>query len=78
MRDKSHLQQVERWAEFCRSHPYEWKMVQKEFINAQFAMSERFFKKMLESPQGKERLEELRKNKLLIESRENTTSGQRL
>ena len=58
MRDRTHAQSMERWVEYINSHP-EWKQEHTEFINAQFEMSDKFVKRMLEEPQGKEMLREL-------------------
>lgn len=59
MRDKSHAEQVERWAEYCRTHS-DWKQKLNRFINAQFELSRRFYKKLAETEEGREKIKELR------------------
>ncbi len=63
MRDKSHEEQIERWAEFVREHPNEWKAMVKPLIDSQILMAQRFYNKLLKEPLGKEKLLELRRIK---------------
>jgi hypothetical protein len=63
LRDKSHMEQVERWAEYVRNNP-DWKKKHTKFIDAQFDIANRFYKKLALSPGGKEKIEELRKVKV--------------
>lgn len=60
-RDKSHLEQIERWAEYVRENPDKWKPKFKEFIDSQLIMSKRFYKKLAETEEGKEKIKLLRK-----------------
>ena len=60
MRDKSHEEQIERWAEFVREHPNEWKLKVKPFMDSQILMARRFYEKILEMPDGKAKIMELR------------------
>ncbi len=59
MRDKSHMEHVERWASFVRENPTKWKKPHTEFINALFEKNEQFIQKILKTPRGKEKLIEL-------------------
>ncbi len=59
MRDKSHMQQVERWAHFVRENPAKWKKAHTEFINALFQKNEEVIQRLLKQPGGKEKLKEL-------------------
>ncbi|PIN74968.1 hypothetical protein COV17_04435 [Candidatus Woesearchaeota archaeon CG10_big_fil_rev_8_21_14_0_10_36_11] len=59
MNRKTHLEQVERWAYFVRENPTTWKKVHTEFINALFDKHEQFKKRILKTPCGKQKLEEL-------------------
>ena len=61
MRDKSHDEQIERWAEFVRDNPTKWKSKVKDFIDAQIIMSRRFYKKLAQVPGGEEKSRELRR-----------------
>lgn len=60
MKDKSHDEQVERWAEYVRTHD-DWKIKLKPFLDAQIIMARRFLSEMNKSEDGREKLEELRK-----------------
>jgi hypothetical protein len=60
MRDKTHLEQIKRWAEYVKDNS-DWKKKHTEFINAQFEISSRFYKKLAETPEGREKVKELKK-----------------
>ena len=62
-RDKSHDEQIERWAVFVRDNPGEWKSKIKPFIDAQIIMSRRFYKNLSETEEGKRKIELLIKNR---------------
>lgn len=55
MRDQTHLDHIEKWANFVRTNP-DWKKTHTEFINAQFEMAEQFMKRLLKEKGGKEKL----------------------
>lgn len=61
-RDKTHNEQIERWARFVKDNPDKWKPKFKEFIDAQIIISRRFYKNLLKIPGGKEKIKLLRKN----------------
>lgn len=48
MRDKSHMEQVERWARYVKAHPHEWKRELKPFIDSQIVMANRFYSRLPE------------------------------
>jgi len=58
-RDKTHMEQVERWARYVKNNPDKWKSKVKEFIDAQYIMSKRFYSKLAEMPGGREKIERL-------------------
>jgi len=60
MRDSSHIEQVERWAEYVRENPQEWKSKVKLFLDSQILIARRFYKKLAETPEGLEKIKELR------------------
>jgi hypothetical protein len=62
-RDKTHIEQIERWAEFVRDNPDKWKIKFKEFIDSQIIMSRRFYKKLAETEEGREKIKILRRLK---------------
>ena len=61
MRDKTHMEQVERWARFVRDNPRKvWKSEQGPFIDAQIIMANRFYSRLEKVPGGKEKIRKLR------------------
>lgn len=64
-RDKTHMESVERWAEFVRTHPRsEWKPVIDAFINAVYEKSDEFYKRLEGSEEGRVALERLKQERL--------------
>ncbi len=61
MRDATHEEYIKRWAEFVRKNPHSWKKQHSQFINAQFLKAKKIHEKLRQSPQGREKLEALRK-----------------
>ena len=59
MRDKTHEEQLERWAEYVRTHPKEWKSRLKPFLDSQIIISRRFYKRLAETEEGRVKLKEL-------------------
>lgn len=55
MRDKSHLEQIERWAEHVRENPNTWRFELKPFIDSQIIIANRFYARL-----PKEKAKELR------------------
>ncbi len=62
MRDKTHIEQVERWAEYVKNNP-DWKSRLKPFLDAQIIMSRRFYSKLQETEAGRKKIRELRGKK---------------
>lgn len=61
MRDKSHMEEVERWAEFVKTHPRsEWKRKLNIFIDAQYDMAKRFYKNLEKTEKGRKILKRLK------------------
>lgn len=58
-RDKSHYEQIERWAKFVRENPDNWKKEFNQFIDSQYALANRFYKHLLKTKKGREKLKEL-------------------
>ena len=70
MRDKGHMEEVERWAEFVRTHPRsEWKTKLNIFIDAQYDMAKRFYDNLRKTEKGKEILERLKKERMKVKGR---------
>ena len=55
-------QQIKDWADYVRSNK-DWKKLHTEFINSQFIKHDNFVKRLLKTPNGKEKLDLLMKNK---------------
>ncbi|MBI2672566.1 hypothetical protein HYX16_06550 [Candidatus Woesearchaeota archaeon] len=60
MRDKSHIEQVERWARYVKDNPDKWKSKVKPLIDSQILMSRRFFENLAKIDGGKQKIEKLR------------------
>ena len=64
MRDKTHREQIERWAEYVKNNPKEWKKKLKPFLDAQIIMARRFYSKLAETEEGRKKIELLRSIKI--------------
>ncbi len=62
-RDKTHSEQIERWAEYVRNNPTKWKSKFKEFLDAQIIISRRFYSKLAKTKEGREKINMLRRIK---------------
>jgi len=61
-RDRSHAEQIERWARFVRENPIDaWKPQHSAFIDSQLEMANAFYTRLAKQPGGKETIEKLRK-----------------
>ena len=65
MRDKTHGEQVERWARYCKEHPQEFKKKIKPFLDAQIIIARNFYKRLEKSEEGRKILLRLKNNQLL-------------
>ena len=59
MRDKTHSEQVERWANYVKNNP-DWKKKLKPFLDSQIIISRRIYKKLAETEEGREKIKLLR------------------
>ncbi len=57
-RDQTHMESVERWAEFMKTHK-DWRKIHSKFIDAQFANAYRVIEELLKQPAGKEKIKKL-------------------
>ena len=53
------MEQVERWANFVRDNPTQWKKIHTKFINALFQKNAEVIQRLLQQPNGKQKLIEL-------------------
>ena len=68
MRDKTHDDQVERWARFVRDNPREvWKKEQGKFVDSQIIIANRFYSRLEKTPGGKEKVQKLREQKWITD-----------
>lgn len=59
-RDKSHMESIERWAEFVRNNPRkEWKKAVNVLINATYQKASDFYKNLEKTEKGRKILERL-------------------
>ena len=63
-RNKTHEDQVVRWAKYFKSNPEKARKELNLFINAQINMANDFYKRLSLTPLGKEKISELRKLKI--------------
>jgi len=64
MRDKTHSEQIERWAEHVKNNPKSWKKELKPFLDSQIIMARRFYNKLAQTPEGRRKIIEIRKLKI--------------
>jgi len=59
MRDKTHDEQIERWAKNVKNNP-NWKKQFKPFLDAQIINARKSYKKILLLPNGEDKLKKIR------------------
>ncbi len=66
MRDKSHSEQVTRWAEYVKKHPRSvWIKEVKSLIDSQIIMANKFYERLAETERGIEKIRKLRERKFI-------------
>lgn len=60
---EEHKEQIERWANYVKEHPNEWKLKLKPFLDAQIIIARRAYKQLSESEEGRKSILELRNQK---------------
>ena len=58
MRDRTHQEHLEQWAEYVKNNP-DWKKHHTEFINAQFDKAYQFIERIKKQKGGKEKIVQL-------------------
>ena len=62
MRDKTHNEFIERWANFVKKNPREiWKPQIKNLVDSQIITANRFYSRLLKTKDGEAKLKLLRK-----------------
>jgi hypothetical protein len=56
MRDKSHSEQIERWAKYIKESKGDWKEKLDKFLNAQIITSRRALSKISMMPDGHKKI----------------------
>jgi hypothetical protein len=65
MRDRTHSEQVIRWAEYVKKHPRSvWIKEVKPLIDSQIIMANNFYERLAKTESGIEKIRKLRKRKL--------------
>jgi len=65
MRDKTHAEQIARWANLIKDKPQtEWRPQLNEFIDAQFDMAKRFRENLKKTQKGLRALDRLRESRI--------------
>ena len=59
MRDKTHADQNERWAEYVKNNPTAWKKHHSDFINAQYDKFSRFINLLSKTKVGQQKIVKL-------------------
>lgn len=59
MRDKTHAEQIERWACYVKDNP-DWKKKLKPFLDAQIIIARRCYAKIRKLPNGEDKIRRLR------------------
>lgn len=59
MRDKTHMEQVERWARYVKEHPTEWKKEHTEFVDSVYLKAWDSIEQLSRELSGKEKVEKL-------------------
>ncbi|OGI15475.1 hypothetical protein A3K63_01435 [Candidatus Micrarchaeota archaeon RBG_16_49_10] len=56
---ETHLDQIERWAEFVRNNPEKWRKIHTDFINSIFQNHRRVYKELAKTSEGRRKLIEI-------------------
>jgi len=61
VRDKTHMEQIVRWAEFVKTHPRDvWIKHTGPLVDSQIIMANRFYEKLSSTDGGMEKIRKLR------------------
>jgi hypothetical protein len=55
MRDKTHMEQVEKWAFYVRANP-DWKNKHTQFINSLYGKASKFIHALAKQKNGKDKI----------------------
>jgi len=75
VRDKSHAEQIVRWAEFVRNNSIDkWKSAVNLLVNSQYDKAARFYKNLEKTEDGRKILERLREERKKRRPQKNSSS----
>ena len=70
MRDKSHMEAVERWAEFVRNNPRsEWKKAVNALVSSTYQKADEFYIRLEKTEKGREILKRLAEERKRVNRR---------
>ena len=52
----THIDQIERWAEFVRQNPNKWKKIHADFINSMFENQKRVYNELVKTEDGRKKI----------------------
>ena len=61
MRDKSHEEQIKRWAEYVKNNS-DWKFKLKPFLDGQIIIARRAYNKLAQTFEGRKKIKLLKNN----------------
>jgi len=60
IRDKTHNEHIEKWANFVKTNPHSaWQPQLNRFINAQIENANRFYSELSKTEEGREKIKKL-------------------
>lgn len=59
MRNKTHNEQIERWANYVKNNP-NWKIELKKFLDSQLIIAQRAYFELEKTPEGREKIKLLK------------------
>jgi hypothetical protein len=52
----THIDQIERWAEFVRQNPNKWKKIHTDFINSMFENQKRVYNELVKTEDDRKKI----------------------
>lgn len=61
MKDKTHSEQIERWARYCKQNMKDCQRELTPFLNSQIENANAFYRRLAKTPGGKEKIRKLKR-----------------
>lgn len=61
MRDQSHLEQIERWACYCKQYMKDCQAQLTPFLNSQIKNANAFYRRLAKTKGGKEKIQKIKR-----------------